>query len=778
MHALSVLEFDRIRQLLGDHCETPVGRAAASELMPSFVPGRVKILLEETEEAVGLLDHVGVSLRGLRDVRPALEYASKGGTCDGESLFWMGEALRVVRETKASILTRRESSPHLVQLADRLIANQTLEQRLQASLDSDGSVRSEASSSLASARSRKANLGQKIVERINSYLQGKTRDLMSDPVVTQRSGRYVIPLKAENKGKIKGIIHDTSATGATVYLEPEDVVRLGNDLREAEAQERAEVEKVLRALSEKVGEVAETLSDGVEALGSLDLILGRARYGFSYKGSVPRYSEGAFIHIISGRHPLLDPAIAVPMSLELGRAQDAILITGPNTGGKTISIKTVGLFAAMAQCGMMVPAGEVRIGCFTQIWADIGDEQSIHQSLSTFSAHIKNIAEALTKLKPGALVLLDEVGAGTDPDEGAALAQAILREMKAKGAKIMASTHYGELKVFASTEPGFINASMEFDRKSLRPTYKLQVGLPGSSHALHIAERYGIPKSVIAEAEKGATKDEKDLARMIQNLEESQRRAQAAQSRADKLASRIESVEKEAEEKLAIAEEARRKFRTTAATELEDILRMIRIEAAEIFEEIKKDPSAKSLDRARQRLKDLDEVGKDFVKEVKPTTPKAPAAPLAALVKGADVVVSGFDQKGVLLEDPKGGKVQVLIGSMKMQVKVDQLQLAKQPSKPKSSSSTRALTLAKAETSTHEIHLRQMRLDEAKDALEKFLDDAVLGRVPYVRIVHGKGEGVLRTMTQEVLRKHTHVTSYNEASAQEGGAGVTIAYLG
>jgi DNA mismatch repair protein MutS2 len=777
MHALRVLEFEEIRQRLARHCETSVGQALAHALSPSFDPEVVKIWNEQTGEAIDLIDSGGLSLRGLHDLSKSLDYCRKGGVLEGVLIFQTSELLRLGREAKKSLESKRERMPRLGHLATRLFMDSRLEDRLANSVESDGTVKSDASPGLASARERKARLAQRVQERINSYVSGKTREWLSDPVVTQRSGRWVIPLKAENKGKIKGIVHDTSGSGGTIYVEPDDVVRLGNELREAEGQERSEIEKVLRKLSELIALVAEPLINSAEALGQLDLILGKARLGIAGDWCLPTLLPDPAIIIRNGRHPLLDAKIAVPLSLELGREHTSILITGPNTGGKTISIKTVGLFVAMTQSGLPVPAGEVKAGVFSQIWADIGDEQSLQQSLSTFSAHIKNIAEAVDGLKKGALILLDEIGAGTDPAEGAALARALLLDFQKRGAIVMASTHYGELKLFAANTPGFINSSMEFDRKTLRPTYRLMVGVPGSSHALHIAQRYGIPTRVLDEAERSGPIQEKDISNMIEQLEISQKRAQASQSRADKLAAELKRVQTEAETKLKQAEEIRQNVRGKAVQELEELLRQIRLEAASVFEEVKKDP-AKGMERARKKLAELQEVGSSFVQEMKPVEKAKPALKPAEITRGMAVHVRDLKQSGTVLEEPKGGKVLVQIGMMKMTVPVAHLtpgQVRKESAKP---NEVRKLTMHKASTAKSEINLINKRAEEAQDELERFLDDAILGGLPYVRIVHGKGEGILRQVVSNVLERNPHVKGHKPADGSGGGAGVTLADLG
>lgn len=783
MHALSVLEFEAVQKMLAEHCETPMGSSFALALVPFFDEGRVWFEIERTSEADALLATDGISLSGVRDVSGAAKLASKGSVLEGAQLYQVGESLGTMRRAREVLEPKREVVPLLWQLGERFPVLSRLEDKLLNSLDGDGYVRDEASPELGSLRKKKVSVSQKILDRIQSYVSGRTRDLLNDAVYTQRDGRYVIPLKAENKGKIKGIVHDTSASGATVYVEPDDVVALGNELRQAEAAERAEVDRILRDLSERVGAEAASISDGLDAGSELDLIVSKARFGQAIKGTVPMRAQGAQVVLRNARHPMIPKEKCVPLSLELGSAGvphglDVLLITGPNTGGKTVAIKTVGLCVAMAQAGLMPPAELVRIGCFTQIWADIGDEQSLQQSLSTFSGHIKNIATALGQIKPGALVLLDEVGAGTDPAEGAALARALLLAFQKRGAKIMASTHYGELKLLASSSPGFLNASMEFDVKSLRPTYRLLIGVPGSSHAMKIAERYGIPSEVIQDATSGVSEEDLDVARVIERLALAQKQAQKAQGEADSLASRLRQVEQEAERKIAQAEEARRSVRERATEELEALLREIRIEASDIFDELKKNPTSAGIERARTRVKELQTVGSEFVEETRPQKrPEQPIRSGVAVTKGAMVRIGGLTQTGVVLDEPKGGQVLVQAGPLKMTCKLKDLSVISAPKAMTPKSRTGNMTVNKAMTASTEIHLRNMRAEDAQVELEKFIDEAVLGGLTSVRIVHGKGEGILRKLTQDALRKHREVRSFRDGEPEEGGAGVTIAVL-
>lgn len=776
MHAERVLEFEAIREQLAAECETAAGRALASDLQVSFDPDEVWRRLALTGEAFRLLENTsGLSLNGVADVVKPVTLAGKGAVLGGDVLARISDSLIAMRSARSALATRKEEMPGLWRWAERLPELRDLESRLTSSLDGDGEVKDEASPALASIRGRIGAIGQRIVERIQSYTQGNRRDLLSEPIYTVRDGRYVIPLKAENRGKIKGVVHGASGSGQTVYLEPDDVLNLGNQLREAESAEREEIQRILKDLSGRVGKHADAIVAGLEASAQLDLVLAKARLGQRQQACLPVAWGQHRLLIEKGRHPLLNPETAVPLSLELGSEVDGLMITGPNTGGKTVAIKTVGLFVLMAQSGLMVPADAMRLGPFTSVWADIGDEQSLQQSLSTFSGHVKNIAAALRGLRAGALVLLDEIGAGTDPAEGSALAKALLRAFRDAGAKILCSTHYGELKVFAYNEPGFTNAAMEFDTKSLRPTYRLILGAPGASHALRIAERYGVPKEIVEAARTDLGVDRQDVARMLEKLELAQKQAQRAQSEADRMAARLREVEREAQRKLSEAEEIRKTARARAAEELEQEIRRIRSQTAELMEELKGAAKGKEVEQVRTRLRDLEKstAGKaDRLKET--STPPSPTP--VEIAKGMTVRIRGHSQSGTVLTDPRGESVQVQVGALKMRVAVRDLEAA--PSAPperKMTISRPGAFLQKTQNQTQELHLRMLRAEDAADLLDRFLDDAVLAGLPWVRIVHGKGGGVLRQVTHQALRRHPEVRTWHYADPAEGGDGVTVA---
>jgi DNA mismatch repair protein MutS2 len=768
------LEFDSVRARLSEHCETALGAEHASDLRASFQSDEVWRSLEATSEAYDSLgSHNVPSLRPVKDLRHPLLMASKGGVVSGAHLHAIGEAMAAMRGFKSFLLPLKDSMPRLGPYSEALPDHRRLEENLLESLDGDGSLKDAASPALGTLRARKRTLAVRIQETIQSYTSGRSRDLLSDPIYTQRDGRYVIPLKAENRGKIRGIVHDTSSSGQTIYLEPEDVLQLGNSLREAEAAERAEEQRILAALSSKVGAVADDLTGGIEASAQVDFIYAKARLGYAMRASKPQPIQGKpAIVIHGGRHPLLDPEKVIPLDLTVGKGS-SVLITGPNTGGKTVAIKCVGLFVLMAQAGLFLPALDVRLSPFSQIWADIGDEQSLEQSLSTFSGHLKNIAEAIAKMRDGSLVLLDEIGAGTDPAEGAALAVAILKEMAKRGATILASTHYGELKAFAYSTEGFSNAAMEFDPRTLKPTYRLLMGSPGASQALRIAERYGIPKDVVDEAREGLGQQQLDMAQMMEQLDLAQRQARIAQGDADRRAAELRKLEADAKRKLKEAEEIRKNANSRAHDAIEGALREIRLEATSLFEELKRAPvDPRVQEGVRRGLRELDEVGRDFASEFAPKPPARVGA-MPTIEKGMAVRVDGYSQLGTVVDEPRGKSVAVQIGPLRMTVPLASLT----PSGPAPAPVSKRpnMNLQKAMNATMEVDLRHLRAEEARTELDKFVDDAVLAGLPSVRIVHGKGEGILRKMTQEALRRHPHIREYRDGEPAEGGQGVTIA---
>ena len=776
-HAERVLEFDAIRQMLAAKCETYGAAEFAQKLSAQTDPDTAWASLESTTQAYRLLSETSPpSLGAVRDHGDSLERAMKGGSLGGVEIFEIGAALQAMRSFRAAMHSRQSEYAALWTHAQFFPDLKNLEDQIFGALEGSGEIKDSASPELGRLRQRKLAATSRILERIQSYTTGKQRELLSDPIYTVRDGRYVIPVKVENKGKVRGIVHDTSGTGQTVFIEPEDVLKLGNELRIVEAAEREEVRRILADLSAKVGQNANSILEGMEAAFELDLLLAKARLAFEMRAVLPQRWQGYGLQVQAARHPLLDSNKVVPIDLSVGFDSQALLITGPNTGGKTVAIKMVGLFALMAQAGLYLPAIDVKFAPFNGVWADIGDEQSVEQSLSTFSGHIKNLVEALTKMKPGALILCDEIGAGTDPAEGAALAKAILLTLQEKGGYCVASTHYGELKAFAYNTPGFQNASMEFDVKSLRPTYKVLMGAPGASHALRIAERYGLPKNVVQLAYQGLSEEEQQVSKMVEQLELAQRQARTAQGEADRRINEAKKAEEKALRKLEEAEEIRRTVHAKANETIDEVVRNIRTEAAAIFEQLKTAPrDGRSESKAREKLKDLEGFAAEASAEFRTKRQAKPQQ--ETLERGMAVKVEGYAQTGIILEPPKGGQVRVQVGPLKINAEVAIVSKASQPQAPQRRITTTNVSLTRAQNANTEIHLRAMRAEDAMRDLERFLDDAVLAGLPQIRIVHGKGEGILRKMTQDFLRRNPNIERYREGEAGEGGAGVTIAYL-
>ncbi len=771
MHALNVLEFAQIKQRLASRCETSLGAASAGDLTPKFSTDEVWELLNTTTEAMDALGrHQVPGLGAARDIRDPLKRVSKGGVLGGKELVSVLDLLSTSRNLRAFLTPKRGDYPKLGAYAESLIEEKDLERSLGDALDGSGELRDDASPVLLGLRQKKKAATSRILERIQSYTTGKSRDLLSDPIYTVRDGRYVIPLKAENRGKIRGIVHDSSASGQTIFVEPEEIVQIANQIREIESAERIEELRILTVLSARVSKVAEPLGGSLETISTVDLHFAKARYGYDTKGTIPDRLNYPCIEVQRGRHPLLAAEIVIPVDIRVGKGH-SVLITGPNTGGKTVAIKAVGLFVAMAQAGIPVPTVQAKLGVFSQIWADIGDEQSLEQSLSTFSGHLKNIADALRWLKPGALVLFDEIGAGTDPAEGASLAKAILIEMHSRGATLLASTHYGELKEFAYRTEGFENAAMEFDTKSLKPTYRLIVGAAGASHALRIAERYGIPKNVVEAAKADLGADKQEMSDMLERLETSQKQARAAQSEADRRTDELKKAEDRAKRKLAEADQIRSTVHDRAHEAIESTLRQLRLEAEQLFEEVRLRPNDPAVrDRVRGGLQGVQARGSEFAAAYAPRIQEDDDA--HKITKGMAVRLQGYSQPGTVLEEPKGAQVLVQAGNLRIKVAVRDLTPVPVVATIKARPNVR---LQRAMSAANEITLRMMRAEDALLELEKFIDDALLAGLPKVRIVHGKGTGVLRKLTQDFLRKNKNVHAFRLGDATEGGDGVTIA---
>ncbi|MDR3710503.1 MAG: endonuclease MutS2 [Capsulimonadaceae bacterium] len=811
-HALRTLEYDAIRRRLADDAACSLGVERALGMTPETNLAAVQALLDETAEARAMFSiKGGIPLGGITDIRPELRQSQIGGVLDPEQLLAVASTAGAARSLKA-FLAKAEAGtwPLLVSYGNRIGVYSSLESAIGAAIAPNGLVLDSASMDLARIRSRKRVAEGRLREKLNSIITGPLRNYLQDPVIVQRADRACVPVKAEHRGAFGGIVHDTSSSGATLFVEPAAVVELGNEVREMEVQERQEIQRILMRLTGMIQQVSPGLWATVDALSTIDFIAARARLADRMNAVEPEIGAVGVTRLLSARHPLIDPEKVVAIDISLGEAENrALLITGPNTGGKTVTLKTVGLLTLMAQSGLHVPAARATIHLFDQVFSDIGDEQSIQQSLSTFSSHMTNIARILAELGPNALVLLDEVGAGTDPGEGAALARALLSYLLSRNARVVATSHYGELKSFAYTTDGIENASVEFDDVSLRPTYRLLQGIPGSSNAIAIAGRLGLPEEVLADA-RSLTVTVDEASTVIKGLEEAKRAALGEAKAAQEARREARVLREKAERELSQYEELRHEVRRKALEEARTIIRKAQDRAANLVADVKRRASAHygstvEADRAATQIReDLRDVEREAVDEIDALlalprsgdddeTEAAEARPLHA---GDRVRVPSLGLAGTLVDEPsENDKVSVQVGRLRVSVAPSSLVLLGGPpplpkTPPKSQSQVirtereQPLEAGRGEDGimaaaavSQQLSLIGMRAEEALMSLDRYLDIAYGAGVERVRIVHGKGSGVLRRVVQDHLKTHAYVESFVTADPDEGGAGATIALM-
>ncbi len=803
---LRVLEYDAVRQRLRACAACSLGKELAERLEPSIVPDEVRRLIAETTQARLMLDTTGrPPLGGVTDVRAQVMNAARGGVLGGQDLQDVSGALYASRRTRAYLSRLKEQAPLVAERAESLGVFQEIEEAVEAALDRRGEVLDTASDQLRSLRGRIHHLQDSIAKRLETILHTSTNArLIQDPIVTIRNGRYCIPIRSEFKGEFRGIVHDSSGSGATVFMEPFAVVEVNNELREERSAEEREVRRILAALSLKVGERGEEILHTLAALGELDLIFARAILANEQKATEPVLNTKSEINLVNARHPLLDGHV-VPISLRIGEDFNALIVTGPNTGGKTVSLKTVGLLALMVQSGLHLPAdSHSKMAIFRQVFADIGDEQSIQQSLSTFSSHMTQIVNVLRHADNSSLVLLDELGAGTDPAEGSALAKAVLQELLRRNSRVVATTHYGELKAFAFTHPGVENASVEFDPATLEPTYELRIGTPGSSNAFAIAARLGLSSPLLREAAEMMGEAQVALTEVIQRAEQDQRdladeKRKAAKARMDLENARAEyeqilaDLKKQRREMLTESREEARRIVARAKQRTEELLNLLRQsvqEAREAKEAIAREAELAAkyappeptvvLSTARAELAKISEEAREATAEVaepEPAEAAPPPAPVHDLKPGDAVLVRSLRQKGSVIAPPdQHGSVRVQVGILQIHASVTDLERTRED----------LVTLTRfvpARPLLHtpmpaELHLRGLRVEAALYELDKYLDQAALAGHAQVRIVHGKGTGAVRTAVHDRLREHPLVKSFRLGEEGEGDSGVTVVELG
>ncbi len=782
--ALKTLEFDKIIHILTAHAASEGAKEMCRKLVPYDNINDVERAQRETADALRRVYRKGsVSFGGIRDIRGSLKRLEIGG------ILGMGELLQIMSllETAGKIRqygqreaddTSRDSLDESFEFLDPV---PTLASEIRRCILADDEMADDASSALLQIRRSMRQMNDKVHNTLNSMVNGSARSYLQDPVVTMRDGRYCLPVKAEHRSQVPGMIHDQSSTGSTLFIEPMAVIKLNNDFKELLMKEQQEIEKILSVLSEKAAAVAEILAEDYRILTALDFIFARAMMAKDMKATRPIFNTDRQIHIKDGRHPLLDPKKAVPITVRLGDDFDLLIITGPNTGGKTVSLKTVRLFTLMGQAGLHIPAFEgSRLAVFDQVYADIGDEQSIEQSLSTFSSHMTTIVSILKEVTLNSLVLFDELGAGTDPTEGAALATSILDHLHRQGIRAMATTHYSELKVYALSTEGVENACCEFDVESLRPTYRLLIGIPGKSNAFAISSRLGLEDFLIEDAKKRINAQDVSFEDMMAELQDSRVKLLNEQEEITRYKSEIRTLRDALQKKQDRIDERKEKILSDAAAQANAILQEAKDYADETMKNFHKfgkaSISVKDMEAERARLREK-------IKENDSRTAKAAPKPkkklkAAALHIGDRVRVLSLNLEGTVstLPNPKGDLF-VQMGILRSQVNINDLEYIGEAENLQKGMTTGGgkLRMSKSAAVSTEINLIGMTVDEAIAHLDKYLDDAYLAHVPSVRIVHGKGTGALRTAVHQYLKRYKHVKSFRLGTFGEGDAGVTIA---
>lgn len=781
---LTTLEYSKIINRLSAHAATALGKAVVEALQPSPDLEEVKTSLQATDEAYKADRLKGSApFGGITDIAPALQRARIGGTLSPAELLAVSMTARGSRRVKRHIETLHEDDPIplLYSLADQLSEAKDLEKQIDACIDEQAEVMDSASTELAAIRRELKNGESRIREKLEQMIRSSSvQKMLQDSLITLRNDRYVIPVKSEYRSHFGGIVHDQSGSGATLFIEPEAMVAMNNKLRELKVAETREIEKILQKLTAAVADYGPDLLIDLDLLGKLDFAFAKARYAHGMKATIPRMNDRGFLKIKRGRHPLLDPAAVVPLDVELGNSFTGIIVTGPNTGGKTVSLKTIGLLSLMAMSGLFVPAEDgTQLCVFDAIYADIGDEQSIEQSLSTFSSHLTNIIRILSSMTPKSLVLLDELGAGTDPAEGSALAIAILEHMHQTGCRLVATTHYSELKAYAYNRKGVINASMEFDVQTLSPTYRLLVGVPGRSNAFAIAERLGLSRKIIDHARGEVSEEDMRVENMIASLEEDRLGAEAERNTAEALRRELEEQRRKFEEQRERFDQQRDRMLVKAQEEAKEAVAKAKREAEQIIADLRKLAQEEGASVKEHKLiearRKLDQAEPQLKKQgnSKPAQTKAPQK----IEAGDEVMVYSLNQKGHVVEIT-GGDAFVQLGIMKMKVSLNDLELIKQaPAKQQQPKQAASLKRTRDDQVRAELDLRGANVEEAIMEIDRFLDEAFLSNMGQVYIIHGKGTGVLRTGVTDFLRKHRHVKSHRLGNYNEGGAGVTVAEL-
>lgn len=782
--SIKKLEFDKIRERLAERCASPMAKKLALELMPLTDRREVQTLQSQTAEALELLiSHGSISVGNFHDIGESVKLAEIGSVLSPKRLLEVGDTLRASRNLKQFLSDKTENFEYFGGLVRLITVHLELEREIENAIIGENLISDNASASLRNIRRKIENKKNEIREKLSSMVTSPVyAKYLQDTIVTIRNDRFVLPVKSEHRNSVSGMIHDQSAKGGTVYIEPMAVVNLNNDLTGLGLEEEEEIRRILTALSAGVGGIAAGLRQNAQIMTELDFALAKGKFALDMKAVMPEIAEDRHIKIRNGRHPLLAVDRVVPLNLWMGKNFTTLLITGPNTGGKTVSIKTVGLFGLMTQAGLHIPAEHGTVmPVFAHILSDIGDEQSIAQSLSTFSAHMTNIVEILKIADRNSLVLLDELGAGTDPTEGAALAISILESLRAKGLLTIATTHYAELKQYALVHEGVENASVEFDVATLSPTYRLLVGIPGKSNAFEISSKLGLSGSIIEDAKSRLLTHSVDFERVLAKVTESRQIAERERDEAIQLRLDAAALKRRAEEYEQKLKTDKEKILANARAEGRAILKKARTEADEIVKELRtlKGYSA-GADELRKRLREnLDELSEkafDFEASAKADVDEA------KYEEGCIVLFLPLRKEATLLSAPnEKGECQIALGAMKMMANLSQLEfIASREAAMKQSarSSKRSVSgggggTLKSASVRPEIDVRGLNIEDAVNVLQKYIDELLSSSLSRARIIHGKGTGALKKGLLDYFRKHPNIASYEEAASNEGGGGAT-----
>ncbi len=783
--SLKTLEYDKIILQLEEYASSPLGQKLCRQLLPSIDIQEIRISQAETSDALDRVRQKGsLSFSGLRDVTDSLKRLEIGSFLGIAELLAISSILTIAAKAKAYGRHEESELPDdsLEEMFQMLEPLTPLNTEIKRCILSEEEISDDASPGLRHVRRSMKTINDRVHSQLNSLLNSN-RNFLQDAVITMRDGRYCLPVKAEYKNQVAGMVHDQSSTGSTLFIEPMPVIQLNNQLRELELQEKKEIEAVLADLSNQTAPHIEEIRTNQELLAKLDFIFAKAALSRHYKGSEPSFNTQGFLNIKDGRHPLLDQTKVVPINIHLGKTFDLLVVTGPNTGGKTVSLKTVGLFTLMGQAGLHIPAFEgSELAVFEEVFADIGDEQSIEQSLSTFSAHMTNIVSILDQADSHSLCLFDELGAGTDPTEGAALAIAVLSFLHNMKCRTMATTHYSELKVYALTTPGVENACCEFSVENLQPTYRLLIGIPGKSNAFAISKKLGLPDFIIEDAKNHLESNDETFEDILAHLEESRLMIEKEQEEIRLYKEEATKLKNRLAEKESRLEQRREKLLRQANEDAQKILREAKETADQTIKNINRLASssgaAKELEAERTKLREkMNQVDQKLT--VKTKGPKKTLSAKSLRI-GDSVKVLSLNLKGTVSTLPNAkGDLYVQMGILRSQVNIKDLELIMDPadniadtSKQKTGSGK--IKVSKSFSVSPEINLIGMTTDEAVPLLDKYLDDAYLAHLPQVRVVHGRGTGALRNAVHKKLKKLKYVQEFRLGEFGEGDTGVTI----